>query len=447
MIKTPRGLAVDILNRVDLTDAYAEPLLDACLSGRHLKNIHDRGLLTHLVYGTLRMRGHLDWIIRNYYRGDFSEMDVSIKNILRTGLYQLLYTSRIPDFAVVDEAVNLTKILHPAGSSLVNAILRNYLRHRDNLEYPSREENPLEYISVVHSHPSWLVKRWLSIFSVEETIALCDANNAIPPATILVNRLKTSRQQAGKELAAEGVKTKDTVFSPDGLVINGGGSVLRETASYRQGHILLQDEASQLIAHLLAPAPDESILDLCAGTGVKTAQLAALMQNRGYILAIDINERKTASLYRLAKKQGAAIVKTRCGDVTADLGEDLHGRYDRVLLDAPCSGLGTIRRNPEIKWRLKARNIKLFSDIQKNMLDCAVAYVKRGGTIGYSVCTVTPEENEAVIDHFLRRHKDFHLAAPPETIDRSMIDEMGFFRTSPAHHGTDGFFGALLVRT
>jgi 16S rRNA (cytosine967-C5)-methyltransferase len=446
MIKTPRGLAMEILNRVELTDAYAEPLLDACLSAHYLPNIHDRRLLTHLVYGVLRMRGHLDWIIRKYYRGNFTGMNISIKNILRTGLYQLLYTSRIPTFAVVDEAVNLAKILHPAGASQVNAILRNYLRKREYLVYPRLEENPLEYVAVVYSHPHWLVKRWLKIFGVEGTIALCSANNDIPPATLLVNRRKISREQARKELSAENIETKETIFSPDGLVLAGHGSSLRETASYREGLVLLQDEASQLISHLLAPCPGERILDLCAGTGIKTTHLAEIMQNRGHILAVDNNERKTNTLRELAKRQGIGIVKTRTGDATADLGEALHDKFDRVLVDAPCSGLGTLRRNPEIKWRLQARDIKVFSDLQKKMLSCAAAYVKRGGTIGYSVCTVMPEENEVVINDFLRRNKDFHLMPAPETINNSMIDKKGFFRTNPALHGTDGFFAAVLIR-
>jgi 16S rRNA (cytosine967-C5)-methyltransferase len=281
---------------------------------------------------------------------------------------------------------------------------------------------------------------------MEETLALCAANNDIPPATLLVNRMKASREQAKKELATEGIETKETAFSPDGLVITGHGSSLRETASYRKGCVLLQDEASQLIALLLAPRPGDRVLDLCAGTGVKTTHLAEIMQNRGYILAVDINKRKMVSLRELAKRWGIGIVETRTGDATTDLGEALHDKFDKVLVDAPCSGLGTLRRNPEIKWRLRTRDIKVFSDLQKKMLSSAAVYVKRGGTLAYSVCTVMPEENEAVIDDFLGRHTDFHLTPPLESIDRSMIDEKGFFRTSPARHGTDGFFGVTLVR-
>jgi 16S rRNA (cytosine967-C5)-methyltransferase len=446
MLKTPRGIAVEILNRVALTDAYAEPLLDACLSTHDLPNIHDRRLLTELVYGVLRRQGHLDWIIGKYYRGDYKALDIFLKNILRTGLYQLLYTSRIPVFAVVDEAVKLTKIHHPGGTGLVNAILRNYLRKSEGLVYPKLEEAPLEYIAVVHSHPRWLVERWLKILGAEATAALCDANNEIPPITLRVNGLKVTREKAKSELATDTIEAGETVFSPHGLVIAKHGPSLRETASYQKGHVLLQDEASQLIGSLVAPQPEEKILDICAGTGVKTTHLSEIMGNKGKITAVDINAGKLASLRELADRLGIDNVETKVGDATTDPGPLWQGQFDRALVDAPCSGLGTLRRNPEIKWRIRAHDLKTFSGLQKQLLHRAAACLKKGGTLVYSVCSVMPEENEAVIDDFLKHHSDFIPAAPPVSIDRALIDQRGFFRTNPAIHGTDGFFGAVMVK-
>ena len=443
---TPRGLAVEILNRVAITDAYAEPLLDACLSSHYLPNIHDRRLLTQIVYGVLRMRGRLDWIIRTYYKGDVESLDIYIRNILRTGLYQLLYTSRIPFFAVVDEAVKLAKVHQPAGAGLVNAILRTYLRKREELVYPRLEEDPLEHITVVHSHPAWLVRRWMKVLGVEKTLALCAANNEIPPAALRVNLLKTSRDEAKAELAAEGIETQETVFSLQGLVITGQDTSLRTTQSYAKGLVLLQDEASQLIAPLLAPPPGETVLDLCAGTGIKTTHLAELMADRGEIMAVDIKERKLVSLRELAGKLGVTIIETMVGDAAAEPPAIWRQKFDRVLVDAPCSGLGTIRRNPEIKWRLKERDIELNADLQRRILDRAASCTKMGGIMVYGVCTIMTEENEAVIDAFLGRHGEFRLVAPPAAIDRRLVDEKGFFRTNPARHGTDGFFGAVLVR-
>lgn len=445
MLKTPRGLAVEILNRVELTNAYAEPLLDVCLSTHDLPNIYDRRLLTELVYGTLRRQGRLDWLVRKYYRGNFPSLNTAVKNIIRSGLYQLIYTSRIPAFAVVDEAVKLARVLHPGSEALVNALLRNYLRKKGAPAYPLKEEDLPEYISAVYSHPAWLVKRWLKTLGEEGTIALCRENNEAPPVALRVNRLKITRKKAIEELKEESLEAGETPFSPDGLVLSGHGSSLRETAGYKQGHFLLQDEASQIIAHLLAPQPGEQVLDICAGVGVKTTQLAEIMENKGYVLAVDIHENKLATLRELADRLGIGIVETRPGDA-ADPGSLLSEKFDRVLVDAPCSGLGTLRRNPEIKWRLRARDIKAFAELQKKILGGGAAGLKRGGILVYSVCTVIPEENEAVVEAFLSRCRNFRSVAPPETINRSLIDEQGFFRTSPDRHGTDGFFGAVLVK-
>ncbi|MDO8724013.1 MAG: 16S rRNA (cytosine(967)-C(5))-methyltransferase RsmB [Syntrophales bacterium] len=446
MIKTPRGMSVEILNRVELKDAYAEPLLDAFLSAHYLPNIHDRRLLTELVYGTLRMKGHLDWLIGKYYRGDFPSLNSTVKNILRTALYQLIYTNRIPVFAVVDEAVKLAKLLHPGSEALVNALLRNYLRKKDKLISPRKEEDPLEHISVLHSHPEWLVKRWLKSFGVEGTIALCRANNEAPPVALRVNRLKVTREKAIDELKEEGIEARETVFSPDGLVITENAPSLRKADSFIKGHIQVQDEASQMITRLAAPRPGERILDTCAGAGVKATHLAELMENKGEILAIDINEKKLLALQKLAERLGIGIVETRVGDATAGMESSLYNSFDKIIVDAPCSGLGTLKRNPEIKWRLAPGDIKTFAELQGKILGSSALCLKEGGIIVYSVCTVMPEENEGVIETFLRHHGDFRPLPPPGSIDCRLIDERGFFRTSPDRHGTDGFFAAVMVR-
>ena len=272
------------------------------------------------------------------------------------------------------------------------------------------------------------------------------ANNEIPPVVLRANRLKIMRKDVIQELKGEGIEATITTFSPDGLVLSGPSSLLRNTASYRNGHIQLQDEASQLIAHLLSPQPGEHVLDLCAGSGAKTTQLAEIMGNRGNILAIDINEKKLISLKELAARLGVAIVETRTGDAVADIITPFIESFDRILVDAPCSGLGTLRRNPEIKWRTQASDITLLAAIQKKILNRAVGYLRPGGSLVYSVCTVMPEENEMVVEDFLRHNRDFKLAPLPESIDRGLIDDKGFFRTSPGRHGTDGFFAALLVK-
>ena len=446
MEKKPRLLAVEILNRVEKNLAYAEPLLEAALKENYLPNVHDRRLLTELVFGTLRMQGYLDWVIERYLRGRSAPLPLSVKNILRTAFYQFMHTSRIPIYAIVDEAVKLTRQLAPGNEALVNALLRNYLRHREEALFPQkRDEAPLEYISIVHAHPRWLVKKWLSYLGIEETERLCQANNERPPFTVRVNTLKIDRTKAIDELKEAGIEAGETPYAPEGLFILKGRGELRFAEAFTKGHFVIQDEASQLIAHLLSPRPGERVLDCCAGRGIKTTHLAQLMENKGVITAIDLNERKLALLRELSENLGITIVATKAGDATgnAAVEEEL---YDRVLLDAPCSGLGTVRRKPEIKWRLKAKEIAKLSSRQKDLIKSAARLVKKGGVLLYAVCTIMPEENEKVIEDFLKDNPDFTV----ETVEMPLypsslfFNERGFFRTFPHIHNTDGFFACLL---
>lgn len=445
-MKTPRHMAVDILDRVEEEGAYAEPLLDASLLAHPQMKIQDRRLITEIVYGTLRMRGRLDWIIEHLYKGTFDAMDVSIKNILRTGLYQLLFTERIPDFAIVDEAVGITRKMRRRGSGLVNAVLRNFIRKKDQIPYPEMGRDPAYHISVVHSHPLWMVRKWIEIFGVDETAALCRANNQVPPVTVRVNTLRTTRKRTEEELSQHGFEVSETFFSPDGLSISNRPVSVRETDCYASGGIQVQDEASQLIARLVSPQPGENVLDLCAGMGGKTAHLAALMENRGSILALDIGKGKIDALCKNVSRLHAAIVDAQVGDARERPGKAFFGSFDRILIDAPCTGLGTLRRNPEIKWRTLPADAGKCSFLQKAILENAAHYLKRGGSLVYSTCTITREENEAVIDDFTSRHPDFICNRPPDEINSVLVDDHGYFRSYPHRHGTDGFFGAVLAR-
>jgi 16S rRNA (cytosine967-C5)-methyltransferase len=444
--KTPRRMAVELLNSIEEHGTFAEPLLDKLLSRDLHINIQDKRLITNIVYGTLRMRGRLDWIIEHFYRGNFLSMNTGIKNILRTGLFQLLFTERIPDFAIVNEAVEITKKMHPAGSGLVNAILRNAIRTKDKITYPQMEKDPAFHISVFHSHPLWLVKKWIETFDAEETAALCKANNEIPPTTVRVNSLKASRGKIIEELSKIGFVVETTPFSSDGLIISNAPMPVRETASYTAGHIQVQDEASQLIARLADPKPGESILDMCAGVGGKATHLAALMNNHGRITALDISEKKIESLKKNIQRLGVTIVDARVGDAGMDLGKDFYESFDKVLVDAPCSGLGTLRRNPEIKWRILPKDVKKCSDLQNEILENAISYLKTGGVLIYSTCTIAPEENEEVIESFINRHQNFTCISPPASTQSCFADDQGYFRSYPHRHGTDGFFGAVLVK-
>ncbi|MGO9137895.1 MAG: 16S rRNA (cytosine(967)-C(5))-methyltransferase RsmB [Syntrophales bacterium] len=445
-MKTARHMAIEILNRVEEDGAYAEPLLDASFLAHPKTKPPDRRLITEIVYGTLRMRGHLDWIIERLYRGRFDSLELSIRNILRTGLYQLLFTERIPDFAIVDEAVEITKKMHRRGSGLVNAVLRNFIRTKELITYPEAGKDPALSISIVHSHPLWMVRKWIEMFGVEETAALCRANNQVPPLTVRVNTLTTSRERAKEELSKQGFEVKEAAFSSDGLIISSATMPVRETECYALGRVQVQDEASQLISRLVSPKPGENVLDVCAGMGGKTTHLTAIMENRGSILALDISKKKMDDLRKNASRLNAAIVETHVGDARERPGKAFIDSFDKILIDAPCTGLGTLRRNPEIKWRTLPADVEKCSVLQKAILENTAACLKRGGSLIYSTCTITKEENDQVIDDFINRHPDFICIRPPDKINSNLVDDHGYFRTYPHRHRTDGFFGAVLIK-
>jgi 16S rRNA (cytosine967-C5)-methyltransferase len=446
MKKTIRHQAVDILSQISTSQAFAAELLDDSLTSNALSGTPDGRLLTHLVYGVLRFQGHLDWIIAKLYRGNFASMDEGIKNVLRVGLYQLKFSDRLPAFAVVDEAVKSAKIIAPSQSGLTNAILRNFIRQCDKISFPSWKKQPAEHIAAFYSHPLWLVNTWLNIFGKEETLALCRANNEMPPLTIRINRLKTSQEELGLKLKAEGFSYATTIFSPDGIVLTDSAGPVQKTDFFREGLLRIQDEGAQLVSFLLNPKNNENILDVCAGTGGKTTHLAAMLKNNGSILAIDRHAGKLAELTKEAERLIINNIQTQQADLGIMLPIELAEKFDHVLVDAPCSGTGTLRRNPEIKWRIKAADMESYATTQKTILQNASGAVKKGGHLIYCTCSLLPAESEDVIKRFLVNNPQFTLGSIPETINKFLIDKSGFFRTYPHLHNTDGFFGAILQR-
>ena len=437
-----RDASVEILNKIESRGGYAEPLLDSYLSGQSRFDDRDKGLITELVYGVLRNRNRLDWAIANTYNGEFDSMETTVRNILRVGIYQLFYTDRIPHFAAVNEGVKTAKKIRPTSAGLVNAILRNILTN--DIKWPDVKKDPVRAISILHSHPSWMVERWIGLYGIDKTIAICRGNNTIPPLTLRVNTVKISRDNIISALKKEGISAVPTPFSPDGVIISNNPKRIRETDAFHQGLIRVQDEASQLAAHLLNPQPGDRVLDLCAGNGGKTLHIAALMQNNGTITAVDIHLNKLEHLLSEAKRLGATIVETIRED-SVKRNDAYSEKFDRILVDAPCSGLGTLRRNPEIRWRLNLRKIKMLKQQQKTLLQNAAGYLKAGGTLAYCVCTTTPEENEEVAFEFLGNNKEFTLKSSPN-IPSELVAADGFLRIFPYIHGMDGFFGALFVR-
>ena len=275
-------------------------------------------------------------------------------------------------------------------------------------------------------------------------MSLCSANNEIPPLTVRVNTMKASREELAQKLTDAGFTATPTKYSPDGIILTDSVGAIQNTNFFSEGFLRIQDEAAQLVSYLINPNSADSILDACAGAGGKATHLAAIIKNKGQIVAVDRNPEKIAELKKEATRLGITIIETQQDDLSVGLPDSLKETFDHVLVDAPCSGLGTLRRNPEIKWRITEKDLRNFASAQKVILQNASTAVKKGGRLIYCTCSLLPHENENIIDDFLKLNSNFSLYRPPASINKQLFDSRGFYHTYPNRHNMDGFFGAIL---
>jgi 16S rRNA (cytosine967-C5)-methyltransferase len=439
-----RRAAYQILLNLEKQAFFPDRLISIALQ-RHMDfKEEDRALLTELVYGVLRWRGRLDWHIDQLSRVEPSKIKPEIRVLLRLALYQLLYLSRVPDHAAVNEAVKIAKSTQPPHLvGFVNALLREAVRCGDKWEWPLPEADPVEHLAVTTSHPRWFVRRCLEEFGLVETRSLCQANNTIGPLALRVNTHRIATATIMESLAGQGLKAEPSPYLEDAVRVTGIRQNIAALSIFEKGWIQVQDEASQVISLLLDPHPGERILDICAGFGGKSTHVAGLMRNEGEIVAVDQSPWKLEELRQNARRQHLDIIGTITGDAL-DLRPERLGSFDRVLLDAPCSGFGTLRRKPDIKWRRHLKDPYRFSQLQKQLLDHASLFVKPGGVLIYATCTIFSEENQRVADEFGERHEGWELESIAALLPKScrqMVDGC-FFRSWPHLHGTDGFFAA-----
>ncbi len=447
--KTPRAICLDILNRMEEADRHPDILLtDSFKRYRHLTPL-DRAFLTELVYGILRWRGRLDWTIRHLSKVSFEKIETGILNILRLGSYQILFLTRTPAWAAVNESVELAKgIRGKGGASFVNAMLRSLIRQRGEIPCPEKDEDPVFHAAVTESHPLWLVRRWMEDMGVEETLKICKWNNQIAPLTLRANTLKIDREELIMKLRERGLNPCPTPYSVEGIVFGNSPPPVSELPFFKEGLYIIQDEASQLVTSVLDPIPGECILDACAAPGGKTTHMAQRMRNEGEIYALDLSRQKLGLIEEACQRAGIKIVKVLKGDASRPLSIPKDTKFDRILADVPCSGFGTLRRNPDLRWRKGEEEIKRLSEIQSSILRNLSAYVKEGGILVYSTCTVFHEENEDVVENFLGEHPDFRLDGLTQVIPESchaFIKE-GYFKTFPPRDGMDGFFVARMIK-
>lgn len=447
--KSPRAICLDILDRVKGADAHPDRLLtDSFKRYRYLTSL-DRAFLTELAYGVIRWRGRLDWVVRHFSKIPFEKIEPGTINILRLGLYQILYLSRTPSSAAVNESVELAKrIRGKGGAGFVNAVLRSTLRQKDEIRYPDMEQDPALHISVGQSHPLWLVERWIKELGVEATLRICKFNNQISPLTLRTNTLKINRADLTEKLRGKELKPLPTAFSEEGIVLQDPPPV-SELPFLKEGLYIIQDEASQLITSVVDPKPGERILDACAAPGGKTTHMAQTMEDRGEIYALDLNKGKLDWIEEMCQRLGIRIVKTVRGDAAASLPVSEEFVFDRVLADVPCSGFGTLRKNPDLRWRKGEKDIKRLSEFQFSILTNLSGYVRKGGVLVYSTCTVFHEENEDVVERFLEEHPEFQLDRMEKVLPEKLhlFIQKGYFKTFPPRNGMDGFFAARLIKS
>ena len=430
-------------DRADLPSALAH-------SRAHLPDDRDRSLAAEIVTGTLRWQRSLDHLVAHFAKRPLKSVDREVLQILRLSLYQLFHLDRVPASAVVDDAVDLTRgAKRGSASGFVNAVLRSALRQRSRLPLPPRpgiaadRDAAIAYLGITHSHPDWLVGRWLDRHGFEAAEAWVRFNNEIPRLTIRANTLRAERSGVAAALAANGIETEPTRYAPDALTVT-AGNPLRTPLD---GSFFVQDEASQLVAVAAGARPGERVLDLCASPGGKTIAMAGDMTGRGIVIASDVRAKRVALLRETVRISGAECV--RVTHVPASGGLPFAPVFDRVLVDAPCSGLGTIRRDPDIRWRRFESDLEKLATDQRELLERAAPVVRPGGRLVYATCSSEPEENEQVVDDFLSHHPEF--AAADLRMDapllHALLDDRGMLRTLPFAHRLEAFFAAAVVRS
>jgi 16S rRNA (cytosine967-C5)-methyltransferase len=448
MIAPARIAAFEVLRavssgRVDLPAALAR-------ARTRLPDERDRALVGEIATGTLRWQGAFDHVIAQFARRPAARLDPEVLQILRMTAFQLLHLDRIPASAAVNDAVELTRRSgKKSAAGLVNAVLRRISRDRARLPLPSRPQSgdrdaALAYLSITLSHPEWLATRWLDRYGFEGAEAWAAFDNEPAALTLRANTLRTNRDQLAASLMAHGVATEPTRFAPDGLVVRSGNPL--QTSVAREGLFMVQDESSQLVALLAGAKPGERVLDACASPGGKTMAMAGAMGNRGLIVATDLRGRRVDLLARTIRGAGASSVAVVQADAAGAL--PFGASFDLVLLDAPCTGLGTLRRDPDIRWRRSAADLGRQSAVQLAMMEECARVLRPGGRLVYATCSSEPEENETVVTRFLDRRADFRQA-PADELPAGLhcfVTPAGHFRTLPFRDRLEAFFAAMLMK-
>lgn len=433
-----RSIALKILNRVFNEGAYSNLVLSSELNNSNL-NDKDKALVTEIVYGTIRRKNSLDTLIASFVR-DIKMMDKRVLNILRIAMYQLKFLDKVPSYAACNEAVEQAKKISISSSKLVNGILRSYGKKGESgLVF----KNKIYELAYTYSFEPWLIRLFIKQYGEEDAIRILNGLNLTPKVTVRVNSLKGDFDEVFEELEEFGYNVEEGYICPEAISIKGGKSV-EDNKVFNEGKITVQDESAMLVAPLLDIAHDETVLDLCSAPGGKTTHIAELLENTGKVLAFDLHENKLGLIEENCKRLGIKNVELKQMDATK-IDVNLIGAGDKILLDVPCSGLGIIKRKPEIKWNKNREELKEIVKVQRGIMENAWQYLKQGGTMVYSTCTLNKEENEQNIEWFLNKHKNCTLEKVFIGNGDNLRYENGMLTVLPNEY-MDGFFIAKLKK-
>lgn len=431
-----RDAALSILMEINNNQAYSNLLLHRTIKKYNIET-KDRALLTELTYGTLQHRMTLDYYLEPFVRG---KLDGWVRELLRMSLYQIVYLTKIPPHAVVHEAVEIAKRrghkrIAPTVNGILRSVLRKGVRSLENLE------DGIAKIAIETSHPEWLIERWIELYGEEDAIAMAHENNNPASVTMRVNTAKTTVDEAIAALKADGIEVRRGEVVPESLISESGNP--SNTDSFKKGLITIQDESSMLPVNALDVEPGMKVLDMCAAPGGKTTHIAEKMNDEGEVYAHDIHAHKIKLIQSNAERLGLESILPKSGDSRELVNLYGESSFDRILLDAPCSGFGVIRRKPEIKYVKNENDIKGLLTIQSELLDTAEKLLKPNGIIVYSTCTVEYEENRGMVEKFLEKHKNIELIPLPNLHENKKLSiKNDTLQVLPQHFGGDGFFVA-----
>ncbi|MBK7252436.1 MAG: 16S rRNA (cytosine(967)-C(5))-methyltransferase RsmB [Ignavibacteria bacterium] len=444
-----RSCAVKILCRCERTDSYLEKLIDAELKNDTL-NDFDKALLNEISHGVIRWMRRLDWFLNGFYRGNYEKCLPEVRNAMRVALYQILFLNKIPYSAAVNEAVEFIKRIHgEKHAGVVNGLLRTIIRTLENLVWPTREIDEVNYLGIIQSHPNWMVNRWIKRFGFDEAVKLCEENNKRPVMALRVNTIKISTSDFEEYLKTKNLYYKNGNYL-DNFFTTKTMSKIYTDDYFKQGFFSIQDESAGLAAKLLSPEKDELIIDVCSAPGGKTSYISEMMNNQGQIIAVDKYLSRIEVMQKNFERLGVRNAKVIHDDIseprTAELKDLLIGKADKILVDAPCSGLGVLSKKPDIKWKREPDDIVQLQKLQIEILENALKYLKPEGKIIYSTCTTETEENMNVIENFLNAHPEFSIENAAEFVPEKVVNKDGCIELFPHIHNTDGAFSARLTR-